>query len=228
MAEQSPYALLKAAEDSAAAKLWEHGTRVLSTTELIALVIGDVRGVDAQVKAREMLTRAGGENALAACDAATLQSGYGLGRRQAERVAAAFELGRRAQIKRFDPNTRIRQPKDIADRYIPALRDLGHEEFWVVHLNRANVIVRHVVISKGGMSASVVDPHEVFREAILDRAASVILLHNHPSGNPEPSREDIALTRALVDAGRVLQLPVSDHVIIAGSQYTSLKERGLM
>jgi DNA repair protein RadC len=126
MPEQSPYVLLKAAEDSAAAKLWEHGTRVLSTTELIALIIGDVRGVDGEQKAREMLKRAEGESALAACDAATPQSAYGLGRRQAERVAAAFELGRRAQMKMFDPSMRIRQPKDVADRYIPALRDPLH------------------------------------------------------------------------------------------------------
>lgn len=209
-------------------RLRHHGSRSLATTEVLALVIGYSGGADSILKAREVLERAGDETRLASCDVETLATEYGLGPRRAEKLAAAFELGRRAQVKQFDTRAQVKQPKDVADRYIPLMRDLAHEEFWVIHLNKANVIIRHAIISKGGVSASVVDAHEVFRSAILDRAASIILMHNHPSGNPEPSREDIALTRALADAGAILQMPVYDHLIVAGSNYTSFKERRLM
>ncbi len=210
-------------------RLERHGAATLADAELLAIMFRTgTQGTSALDMARGVLARKRGLPALASTDVATLAVEYGLGRVRAVTLVAAFELGRRAQVKRFDANERIRQPRDLADRYIPAMRDLPHEEFWVVHLNRANMVIRHCVIARGGMSASVVDPHEVFREAIVDRAASIVLLHNHPSGNPEPSREDLALTRALVDAGAVLQLPVTDHLIIAGSNYTSLKERKVL
>lgn len=200
-----------------------YGPATLSDAELVSIVA--TIPLD---RARELFEEVGGLNKLASSDAETIASGKCAGPAKGLILSAAFELGRRAQVKSFNTSEQVRSPKDVADRYIPKMRDLPHEEFWVIHLNKANIIIRHVAISKGGVSASVVDAHEVFRLAILDRAASVILMHNHPSGNPEPSREDIALTRALVDAGAVLQLPVYDHIIVAGSSYTSLKERRLM
>ncbi len=226
MPEQSPYSILETHEHSPDARLWHKGVQTLSTVEALALVIGSVRGVDALAKAQEIIAVAGSESRLASPDAQTLSIVHGLGPRQAERVVAAFELGRRAKIKRLDPARRKREPRDVAERFIPLMRDLAHEEFWAVHLNRANLIIRHVVISIGGISASIVDPHEVFQETSLDRASTVILLHNHPSSNPEPSREAIAPTKSLVDAGRALQLPVQDHIIVAGSQVTILKGGG--
>lgn len=199
-----------------------HGVQTLSDSELVRLVTrADVKGVSHLTETCLLTTLAGYSPDMISRDGDVTE-------RQGASLAAAYEIGRRVQVKQFRAGDQVKKPQDIADRYIPLMRDLQHEEFWVIHLNKANVIIRHVVISKGGVSASVVDAHEVFRSAILDRAASVILLHNHPSGNPEPSREDIALTRALADAGAVLQLPVYDHLIVAMSQYTSFKERRLL
>lgn len=210
-------------------RLQRHGPSTLADSELIAILLRTgMRNASALDIGKKLLASHGGLSRLASCDAATLARERGVGLAKGAALLAAFELGRRAQVKMFNTSEQVRSPKDVADRYVPVMRDLPHEEFWVVHLNKANIIIRHCVISKGGVSASVVDAHEVFREAILDRAASVILMHNHPSGNPEPSREDIALTRALADAGAILQLPVYDHIIVAGSGYTSLKERRLM
>ena len=130
----------------------------------------------------------------------------------------------------WDPKDQIRTPEQAANLLFPMFAELEHgrEHFLVLFLNKANRISGMKVVSSGGMSASVVDAHEVFRGAILFGASSIILSHNHPSGNPEPSREDIALTRVLVDAGAVLQLPVYDHIIIACDGFTSFKQRRLM
>lgn len=210
-------------------RLREHGAQTLSDSELLSLLLctGSRNSTSLDI-AKQLMARHGGLSRLASCDAQTLGTCSGIGEAKSSVILAAFELGRRAQVKQFNAGQQVKQPKDVADRFIPLLRDLPHEIFAVIHLNKANVIIRHVVISKGGVSASIVDAHEVFREAILDRAASVILLHNHPSGNPEPSIEDIRLTGKLVDAGAVLELPVYDHIIISGSAYTSFRERRLM
>jgi DNA repair protein RadC len=108
------------------------------------------------------------------------------------------------------------------------MRDLKKEIFKVVHLNTANVILGDYTVSEGGLAASIVEPRAVFERAILDNAASVICLHNHPSGNPEPSRQDVRITRQLVEAGKLMGIPVHDHLIIAGTTFTSLAERGVM
>ena len=100
--------------------------------------------------------------------------------------------------------------------------------FVVVHLNTANVIVSDYTVSEGGLAASIVEPRAVFQRAILENAAAIVCLHNHPSGNPEPSREDVQITKQLVEAGKLMGVPVHDHLIIAGRGYTSLAERGLM
>lgn len=108
------------------------------------------------------------------------------------------------------------------------LRDLKKEIFKVVLLNSANRIIRDVTISEGTLNASLVHPREVFKAAIDDRAASVILLHNHPSGNPEPSAEDISITEQLRQAGKIMGIPVRDHIIVAGSHFTSLAKSGYL
>ncbi|MBB4088571.1 JAB domain-containing protein [Salinibacter ruber] len=117
---------------------------------------------------------------------------------------------------------------DVADVYGPLLRDLDKEVFKVVHLNTANVIIGDYTVSEGGLSSSAVEPRGVFEQAILDDAATVICLHNHPPGNPEPSREDIRITRQLAEAGGTMGIPVHDHLIIAGTKHTSLAERGVI
>ena len=152
----------------------------------------------------------------------------GVGAAKAARLAAAFELVRRVQSQPFDPKQQVQSPDDVARHFIPKLRGAVKETFRIVLLDSANRIFRHVLISEGSLNASIVHPREVFRPAIADSAAAIILLHNHPSGNPEPSREDVAITRQLCEAGRLIEIAVLDHLVIAGETYTSLAQRGLM
>lgn len=122
----------------------------------------------------------------------------------------------------------LTSPDDAALFLQEYFRDKDREEFLLVLLNTANVIIDLAVVSVGGLAASIVEPRQVFKTAALANAAAIICVHNHPSGNPEPSREDIRITRQLVEAGKLMGIPVHDHLIIAGKTYTSLAERGLM
>ncbi|MDA0874071.1 MAG: JAB domain-containing protein, partial [Bacteroidetes bacterium] len=122
----------------------------------------------------------------------------------------------------------FRSPADVHREYAPVMADLKREVFRVLLLNTAHARISDFVASEGGIASSIVEPRLIFRRAIIEHAAAVICLHNHPSGNPEPSREDVAVTRQLAAAGRVLGIPLRDHVIIAGDGYTSLAERGLL
>jgi DNA repair protein RadC len=152
----------------------------------------------------------------------------GIGPAKAARLMAAFEAGRRSASQRSGDQVQVGCPDDVAAVYGPLMRDLKKEIFKVVHLNTANIIVGDYTVSEGGLASSIVEPRAVFEQAILDNAASVICLHNHPSGNPEPSRQDIRITRQLVEAGKLMGIPVHDHLIIAGDAHTSLAERGVM
>ncbi len=128
----------------------------------------------------------------------------------------------------FSDRIQVSIPADVAPILMDYFRDKDREEFLIVLLNTANVVVGLSQISVGGLAASIVEPRQVFKVAVLANAAALILAHNHPSGNVEPSREDIRITRQLVEAGQLMGIPVHDHLIIAGATYTSLAERGLM
>ena len=122
----------------------------------------------------------------------------------------------------------VSSPEDVAAFLHEYFRDKDREEFLIVLLNTANVVEDIAVVSTGGLAASIVEPRQVFKTAVLANAAALVCAHNHPSGNPEPSREDIRITRQLAKAGKLMGIPIHDHVIIAGATYTSLAERGLM
>ena len=141
-------------------------------------------------------------------------------------MQAAFELGRRHASIREDGDETIASPEDVAHRFIPRLRDLRHERFMVLLLDNAGRIIRECVISEGIVNASLVHPREVFRSAVTELASSIILLHNHPSGVREASREDHLITKQLVQAGRMMDIPVHDHIIVCGSNYISFAENG--
>lgn len=126
------------------------------------------------------------------------------------------------------PRTQVRSPEAIAAFLAERFADCATEEFVSINLNTANCLINVVTISRGGLAASIVEPRAVFQAAMLSNAAAVIVAHNHPSGNLEPSREDIRVTRQLAEAGRILGIPVHDHLVIAGQGFTSLAERGLM
>jgi len=214
-------------------KLQQHGSAVLSDAECVALILGTgTRTSDGPVSAVELgraLTRAYGSlHAISQRDRKELMRVDGIGPAKAAKLMAAFEIGRRVESQQGGERVQVGSPADVAAVYGPLMRDLEQEIFKVVMLNTTNVIIGDYTTSEGGLAASIVEPRAVFKQAILDNAAAVICLHNHPSGNPEPSREDIRITRQLVEAGQLMGIPVHDHLIIAGRQHTSLAERGVM
>jgi DNA repair protein RadC len=150
----------------------------------------------------------------------------GVGRVKAARLAAAFELTRRLRSRNGHGRAVLSSPAEVYSRYGPLMEDLDKEVFRIALLDAQNGLLRDVVVSEGTLSASLVHPREVFKPAILESAASVILLHNHPSGDPTPSREDLRLTRQLVECSRLLELHIHDHVVIGHGRYASLAERG--
>jgi DNA repair protein RadC len=159
----------------------------------------------------------------------SLQKISGIGKDKAATLAAAFEISRRilSQAKWFS-NQKVTSPQEIADIFIPILRDDTKERFIVVCLNSSNKIIKHETISIGNLNSSIVHPREIFKVAIDCSSASIILIHNHPSGNPEPSNEDIRITKKVVESGKILDIPVFDHLIIAGDTFTSFVEKRLI
>ncbi|HPD54956.1 MAG TPA: JAB domain-containing protein, partial [Bacteroidia bacterium] len=142
-------------------------------------------------------------------------------------IQAALELGlRRTRDETRPPQDKIRGAADVAAQFRPLLCDLMHEEFWVLLLNRANTIIGKEQISKGGLTGTVADPRLIFRSAIDRRAAAIVVCHNHPSGNLSPSEQDIRLTKNLVEAGKVLEIPVLDHIIITQHGFYSFADEG--
>ena len=165
---------------------------------------------------------------LAGTPVATMTGVRGVGPARAVAIHAALELGRRLAAEGRDDGAPIRSPRDVYHVYEGRLRDLPVEEFHVAVLDAQHRLERDVLVTRGILNSSLVHPREVFREAIAERAAAVILVHNHPSGDPSPSAEDRAVTDQLVAAGRLLDIPVHDHVIVGRGRYASFAEAGLL
>ncbi len=213
-------------------KLMKWGPFKLTDTELLAILIrsgsGDHSALDV---AREVLTKSGGLSKLVKMDYNDILGlgVRGIGKTKAVTIVAAMQLVRRLQSEAAkSPDKIIRTSDEAAQIYGPKLRDLKKEIFMVILLASNNKVIGDAVISEGVLNASVVTPREVFQSALLANAAAVILVHNHPSGNLEPSREDIQLTKQMVEAGKAMSIPVLDHIIIAGDGHTSFADRGLV
>lgn len=204
------------------------GPRHLSTRELVALLVGSGgRGGSAFEVSDRLLAEASGTlRELGAMDPGRLERVDGVGAATACRVLAALELGRRAAAEASVRDDPVRGPADVFRRIGPRLRDLPQEEFHALLLNTRHRIVREVAVTRGILDASLIHPREVFRPAVVESAAGVILVHNHPSGDPTPSAEDRAVTRQLAEAGRALGIPVLDHVIVGDGGYASLAQEG--
>lgn len=221
-------------EDRPAEKLLRQGASACTDAELLSLLIPRGTRQSGQLLtrldiARFLVRRYGSLEKALARSPLELAGAPGIGRQVAARLSAAGEIARRIESQRgHGERIQVGSPADVAATYGPLMRDLRKEIFKVVLLNTANVIISDFDASVGGLAASIVEPRAVFRQAILESAAAVICLHNHPSHNPEPSREDIRITRQLIEAGKLMGIPLHDHVIIAGATYTSLAERGLL
>jgi DNA repair protein RadC len=210
-------------------RLYWRGGEALADAELLAIQLGSgVRGRTAVDLAREMLVEYGSLSGLSGRDVGELARIKGVGRAKAIRLAAAFELTRRLRARVPAARTVLSSPTDVYTAFGPLMEELGREVFRVALLDAQNGLLRDVIVSEGTLSASLVHPREVFKPAILEPAASVILLHNHPSGDPTPSREDVRLTRQLAECAKLLDLRIHDHVIIGRGHFTSLAERGVI
>jgi DNA repair protein RadC len=210
-------------------KLLRSGAQTMSDAELLAILIrtGN-RARNALDLACGVLEGGRGLAGLARRNARELMRVEGIGEAKALGILAAFELGRRLQADSGEKRTPLRTPEDAARLVIPRLRDLTHEVFAVLVLDTQNVVLATVELSRGTLNASLVHPREVFKAAIDHVGAAVLVVHNHPSGNPEPSGEDIAITHQLAEAGKILGIPLHDHLIVGGNGYVSLAERGLL
>jgi DNA repair protein RadC len=208
-------------------RLARHGASALSSRELLALLVGTgTRGVSALDLAEGLLGT--GLHELAARSLGELEQTPGLGRAKGARVLAALELGARLASGGPLPGPSFHTPPESARYLLPRYGTRPVETFGILALDVRHKLKREAVISVGCLTSSVVHPREVFQEAVVARAAALILFHNHPSGDPEPSPEDVALTRRLVAAGALMGIEVLDHLVLGAGRYVSLKERGTL
>jgi DNA repair protein RadC len=211
-------------------RLWSLGPAALTTVELLAVLIGtgtEGQGV-AEVAGRLLERSDGSLRRLAQRPRAELLRAEGIGPSKAARLVAAFELGARLAREDRPPVQRIREPEDVVRVLGGRLRDIQVEEFHLLALDSQSQVLREVLVTRGLLNSSLVHPREVFRAAIAEAAAGIIVVHNHPSGDPTPSAEDRAVTQQLAAAGRLLDLPLYDHVIIAGDRFLSFAGAGLL
>lgn len=201
------------------------GPAALSTSELLASLIGTgARGASALDVADSVL--GAGLHELAARSLPELERVRGLGRAKAVRVLAALELGARLASDPGGSARSLESPQEAARYLLPRYSARPVETFGLLALDARHRLRREAVVSVGCLTASLVHPREVFQEAVVSRAAALVLFHNHPSGDPEPSAEDLALTRRLVAAGSLMGIEVLDHLVLGAGRYVSLKERG--
>jgi DNA repair protein RadC len=210
-------------------RLLEQGPASLTNRELVAILVGSgsVRRSAIGIAADVLAAGEGSLRRLAAVLSAK-QRIAAVGPVATARISAALELGRRLAREGPLERERVQTPRDVYDRCAPALRDLVQEEFRVLLLNTQHAVLRELVITRGTIDGSLIHAREVFRPAIAESATSVILVHNHPSGDPEPSPDDRAITAQLAEAGRIMGIPILDHVIIGDGQYVSFVEKGFL
>lgn len=211
-------------------RLREAGPAALSVRELLAILVGSGPAGRTAVDVAESLYRAadGSLRQLSVLTTAELEHVPGVGAAVSARLSAALELGRRLAREGPVERARIGGPRDVYERCAPTMRDLDREEFRVLLLNAQHEVNRELTVTTGVLDGSVIHPREVFKEAIARRAAALILVHNHPSGDPTPSAEDRAVTRQLTGAGQVIGIPVLDHVVVGDGRYVSFVESGLL
>ena len=204
------------------------GSGALSNAELLAIILRvGGRGENVIRMAERLLSQFGGLAGLAQANFEELCTVYNVGEAKATQIKAALELGRRLLVALPQDRPQVRSPADVANLLMLDMGLLEQEQMRVVLLDTKNNVVRVATVYSGSLNTAVVRVGEVFREAIRANCASLIVVHNHPSGDPTPSPEDVRVTEMLVDAGRLLDIAVLDHVVIGRQRYVSMKERSL-
>lgn len=210
-------------------RLKKLGTEALSAQELLALVIG--RGIPQKSVmniAQELLAKFGNIKAISQATLEELSQIKGIGLAKAAQIKACFELGKRQELELELEDIDVKNPQSVVKALQAKIKDKAKEHFKLILLNTRNKIIGISTVSIGTLDSSLVHPREVFKEAIAHNAYSVILAHNHPSGDPEPSEDDITITRRLIEAGKILGIEVTDHIIISKNGFFSFKEKGLI
>ncbi len=218
-----------AVHDRPREKLQRVGAAALGDNELLAIVFGHGRAnASALDLANAVLAGAGGIERIARAGYDELRGIPGIGAARAAQVVAVVELGRRTLSRTGKERVQITSPRSLADMLLPLYGSRAVEQFGVVLLDTKHRVMRTTVVTVGTLDASIVHPREIFREAGTAGAAAIVLFHNHPSGDPEPSQDDVLLTRRIVSAGVLMGIDVVDHVILADARYCSLREKGYL
>jgi len=204
------------------------GPEALSDSELLAILLRTgLRGMNAVQLARNLLLDSGGLTGLHSKSFGELCQIRGIGAAKAAQLKAAIELGRRLATVRPEERPKIQSPEDAAAQVLYEMGALEEERLRVLLLNTRNELMRIAEVYRGSLNSSLIRVGELFREAIRENAAAIIVVHNHPSGDPTPSPEDVAVTRAIVEAGKTMDIEVLDHLVIGKNRFVSLKARGL-
>jgi DNA repair protein RadC len=210
-------------------KLERLGPSGLGDNELMALVLGGgVRGHSALDLANRLIEHAGGIHGFTRLSVSALRRVAGIGRARAAQVMAAIELGRRTLVRDMVERPRLSTPRQVAAYLLPEYGSCAVEQFGIVMLDSKNRVIRIKLLSVGSLDSTVVHPREVFREATAAAAATIVLFHNHPSGDATPSPDDVVLTARMVSAGDIMGIDVIDHLILADQTYYSMTESGRM
>ncbi|MBS1781812.1 MAG: DNA repair protein RadC [Bacteroidetes bacterium] len=211
-------------------KLLQKGADSLSDSELLAILIASgTRERSAIELARDILSLAHNHiHELGRLSIIELKKVKGIGEARAVTIAAALELGKRRQINDALQRPMLKSSRDVAEVVIPMLRDLNHEAFCVIYVNNSNRLIRHEIISIGGITGTVVDVRIILKNALLQNANQFFVAHNHPSGNLTPSQADKQLTQRLKEAGQIMDVKLLDHLIVAGLNYFSFCDEGLL
>jgi DNA repair protein RadC len=213
-------------------KMRRQGCASLSDAELLALIIrtGDTTSRKSAIDlGRELISHFSSNlRELGSADISEITAIKGMGIAKAAGVKAAFTLAARFQARKLENLDRFTSPRQVFDYFHHEFRDCRKEYFLVLLLDGKNRIIRRVQVSEGSLNQSIVHPREVFSPAVKESAAAMILVHNHPTGDPAPSQEDIAITRRLKEAGEIMGIRVLDHIIVGDGEYLSFVERGLM
>ena len=219
-----------ALEDRPREKSLEKGMSSLSDAELLAILINSgTKNKSAVDLGRELLLKVNNNlNTLGKLSIPELKSLHGIGTARAVTIAAALELGRRRKLAEVPEVPQIKCSKDVADIFQPLLGDLPHEEFWILFLNRSNKVMNRMKLSQGGVSGTVTDVRMVMKRAVECLASGIIVCHNHPSGNLNPSESDSKITQKIKDAGNLLDIQLLDHLIITDKDYYSFADNGLI
>jgi DNA repair protein RadC len=219
-----------AEDDRPREKLIGKGRQVLTDAELIAILIGSGNKEDTAVElSRKILASVGNNlNELGKLSINDLSKFKGIGEAKAISIIAALELGRRRRETETIKRDKITCSKDVFDIMKQIMLDLPHEEFWLLILNRSNTVIKKELISRGGIAGTVVDTKIIFKSAIENLASSIIISHNHPSGNLKPSDADIKITKSIKEAGKIMDIPLFDHLILTDSGYYSFNDEGML